>query len=135
MQSIVTQEGSSADRLFGWWYRIAAPAEVSAEAPLRKRMRVRSGKLTSVIFLVEIIIVLANLIVDILDVPFAVPSLAILLTVVWVGVILNRIGKTTLAGILVLVILEMGPTANFFITPGGLSPFTLSIFDYNIQVA
>jgi len=52
-----------------------------------------------------------------------------LLTVVLIGAILNRMGKTTTAGILVIVILEVGLTLNILITPGGLSPFILSIFD------
>ena len=59
MKAFTTQEVPLEDRLFGWWYRIAAPPEVPDEAPLRLRMQVRSGKLMSVVFLAEIITVLA----------------------------------------------------------------------------
>lgn len=129
MQPIITHEVTLTDRVFGWWYRIAAPPEVPDEAPLRDRMRVRSGRLTSVIFLLEIINVLINLIVVLLDAPFAAPSLAILLAAVLVGVVLNRFGKTVIAGLLVIGVLEVGLFLNFLNTPGGLSPFTVSIFD------
>jgi hypothetical protein len=124
MEAITTQEVSLGDRLFGWWYRIAAPPEVSDEAPLRERIRARSGRLTSVIFLIEIIITLSSLI--------AVPVLAVLLGVLLIGVFLNRIGKTITAGILVITVLTVGLIANILATPGGLSPFLLSLFDFFI---
>src|SRR5690349_11656888 len=130
MQPVVTQDMSLADRLFGWWYRIAAPPEVSDEAPLRDRMRVRSGKLTSVIFLIQILVFLGNLIVTIKDAPFAVPPVAITLVLILSGVFLNRRGKTTFAGIIVLFALEVGLIISILVAPGGLSPFTLSIFDF-----
>jgi hypothetical protein len=130
MQPMETQELSLADRMFGWWYRIAAPPVVSDEAPLKDRMRVRSGRLTSVIFLVEFIFSLISLIVVLKDAPFAAPAIAILLGVIVLGMFLNRGGKTTLAGILVLSALELGLLLNILVSPGGLSPFVLSIFDF-----
>jgi hypothetical protein len=123
-----------ADRLFGWWYRIAAPPEVSDEAPLSERMLVRSGKLTSVIFLIDMIEVLLNLIVGAINTPFAVPPLAVLLIVVLIGVFLNRKGKTIIAGIIVITVLELGLIMNVLSAPGGLSPFNLIFFDIFIEV-
>src|SRR5579884_3560042 len=117
------QEVSLADRMFGWWYRIAAPPEVPDEAPLRDRMRVRRGKLTSVIFLIELINTLLNLIVVLKDAPFAVPPLVVLLVTMLLGIILNRAGKTVVAGTLIIVVFEVGLILNIFATPGGLSPF------------
>ena len=130
MQPIVTQEMSLADRLFGWWYRIAAPPEVPDEAPLSERMRVRSGKLTSVIFLIQILFYLATLIVTLQDARFAAPAVAISLGLILIGVFLNRKGKTTFAGILVLVALEVGLVVSILVDPNGFSPFTLGIFDF-----
>jgi hypothetical protein len=132
MEPIITEELSLADRLFGWWYRIAAPPEVPDEAPLRERMIVRSGKLTSVIFLFQIIFFLASLIVGLLDAPFTIPATLVMLVLLSIGVILNRAGKTTVAGIFVITAMIVGLTADFLVTPGGLSPFLLSIFDFYI---
>jgi hypothetical protein len=134
MQPLNIQEISLADRLFGWWYRIAAPPEVSDEAPLSERMLVRSGKLTSVIFLIDLIEVLLNLIVSAVNTPFAVPPLAVLLVAVLIGMILNRKGKTTIAGIIVITVLELGLIMNILAAPGGLSSFNLIFFDVFIEV-
>src|SRR5579884_2310834 len=134
MQPLNIQETSLADRLFGWWYRIAAPPEVSDEAPLSERMLVRSGKLTSVIFLIDLVEVLLNLIVSAVNTPFAVPPLAVLLVAVLIGMILNRKGKTTIAGIIVITVLELGLIMNILAAPGGLSSFNLIFFDVFIEV-
>ena len=130
----VYQEVSLADRMFGWWYSIAAPPEVPDEALLRDRMRVRRGKLTSVIFLIELINTVLNLIVVLQDAPFAVPPLIVLLVTMLLGIILNRAGKTVIAGTLVIVVFEVGLILNIFATPGGLSPFLVSIFDIFLTI-
>ncbi len=132
MYTMEMERLSLADRLFGWWYRIAAPPEVSDSAPLRDRMRVRSGRLTSVIFLMAILNVLFFLIVALLNAPFAAPTLIILLAALMMGVFLNRMGKTTIAGIIVIVSQELALFMAFFMVPGGLSPYVLSIFDFFI---
>jgi len=109
MKAFLTQEVPLGDRLFGWWYRIAAPPEVPDEAPLRLRMRVRSGRLTSVVFLIEILVILA-LTTELLiahDFP-SMPGIIISFIVVVIGTILNHRGKTTIAGVLIIVIEEIG---------------------------
>ena len=130
MEPITAQEVSLSDHLFGWWYRIAAPPEVPDEAPLRDRMRVRSGKLTSVIFLIQIIFFLSTLIVVLLSAPSVAPILVITIGVMWLGVFLNRIGKTITAGILVIIVLEVGLTVNILTHPGGLSPLLMTLFNF-----
>src|SRR5690242_8190650 len=102
MNMLETERLSLVDRLFGWWYRIAAPPEVSDTAPLRDRMRVRSGRLTSVIFLLAILSVFLFLIVALLNAPFVAPTLITLLAALLMGVFLNRMGKTTIAGISII---------------------------------
>jgi hypothetical protein len=130
MQPIINQEVTTlADRMFGWWYRIAAPPEVPDEAPLRDRMRIRSGRVTSVFFLIEMINTLLNLIVVIQNDPPAIPALSILFTMLLIGTILNRFGKTTAAGILVLFALEVGLTLTLIVTPGGFGPLDVELVD------
>ena len=113
MKAIITQEISLGDRLFGWWYRIAAPPEVPDDAPLRNRMRVRSGKLTSMIILFEIIAALVTFIVLIIqNNVFATPIVGIVLITLIIGMALNRLGKTTTAGVLLIVVEEIGVIAS-----------------------
>jgi hypothetical protein len=117
MKAFTTQEVALDDRLLGWWYRIAAPPEVPDEAPLRMRMRVRSGRLMSVVFLMEFAIVIA-LIIELAVEGRALsnPTAAVVLIPLTLGVILNRRGKTVTAGVLLLVIEEMAViTSNFVI--------------------
>ncbi len=117
MKAFTTQEITLADRLFGWWYRIAAPSEVPDEAPLRLRMRVRSGRLMSVVFLSEIILVLIFAIGCFIthDLVTALAATMALVAIV-IGTSLNRMGKTVTAGILILVAEEMGVIACILLT-------------------
>jgi len=130
MQAITQQIRPFDDRLLGWWYRIAAPPEVSDEAPLRDRMRVRSGRLTSVIFLVEIIFSIVGLIGSVLNTPYGIPLVLVTLITLIIGTILNRRGKTILAGVIVIVILTAGLALGILFTPGGLTASLLPIFDF-----
>jgi len=129
MKNIEMQEQTSADRLLEWWYRIAAPAEVPDEAPLRERMRVRSGRLTSVIFLFQAVFLTSSLITTIIGAPLAAPAVGITLVATIVGIFLNRVGKTTAAGILFIIVMIVGLIAAILFTPGGLSPSSLPILD------
>jgi hypothetical protein len=54
MQLHMTQE-SIIDRLFGWWYAIAAPQEKSKDAPLHERTFIRRSRFISLILLIEIV--------------------------------------------------------------------------------
>jgi len=122
MTAFLTQEVPLADRLFGWWYRIAAPPEVPEEAPLRLRMRVRSGRLASVIFLFVILNLLGTLTVFLL-VGLLVSALLVVIgfIVLLIGIILNHRGKTTTAAILFIVYYEMLMITTFFYySKGGL---------------
>ncbi len=129
MKAITTQEASLGDRLFSWWYRIAAPPEVPDNAPLRDRMRVRSGKLTSMIILFEIIAALVTFIVLIIENNlFATPIVGAVLITLIIGAVLNHLGKTTIAGILLVVTEEIGVTASILgpgvlLHPGSLINF------------
>jgi hypothetical protein len=115
MKDIITNEIFLGEQLFGWWYRIAAPPEVPDDAPLRNRMRVRSGKLTSMIILFEIIAALVTLIVLIIQNNlFAGPIVGIVLITLIIGMRLNRLGKTTTAGVLLIVVEEVGVIASIW---------------------
>ena len=128
MNNFSLGELSLADRVFSWWYRIAAPPEVPDSAPLHDRMRVRGGKLTSIIFLIELIVTLINLSTVISVNPSVVPGLVTLLIILVVGVFLNRAGKTTIAGVLTIINIELGLGLSILHTPGLFAVLLCSFF-------
>jgi len=120
------------DRLFGWWYRLAAPPDISEDAPLYERTRVRRGKLASIIILFEIFYHFATIGVGVTSNPALLPILMIALIVLAVAAIFNRNGKTSVAGTLSVLILEVGMFASFTrlaLAGGGLSSFDLPLYD------
>ena len=126
MKAFTTQEVPLADRLFGWWYKIAAPPEVPDEAPLRLRMRVRSGRLMSVVFLMEFVIVIALIIeLGVEGRALSNPTAAMVLIPLTIGVILNRKGKTVTAGILLLVMEESAVILSNFVIDQGTNSLIL----------
>ncbi len=133
MKDIISQEIFLGEQLFGWWYRIAAPPEVPDDAPLRNRMRVRSGKLTSMIILFEIIAALITLTVLIIhNNVFATPIVGIVLITLIIGMALNRLGKTTTAGVLLIVVEEIGVIASIW-APGSVLR-SEALIDFNFFI-
>lgn len=131
MRSVATPKDVS-DRLFGWWYRLAAPPDISEDAPLYERERIRRGKLASIIILFEVIYHFATIGVGVTSNPGLLPTLIIALLVLTVAAIFNRYGKTSVAGALAVIVLEVGMPANFTrlaLAGGGLSSFDLPLYD------
>jgi hypothetical protein len=129
MQTSSAQQ-TTVDRLFGWWYAIAAPSASS------ENISVRKGKFISLVLLIEII----SSLMDYLEqttMQLLIP-LTISVFVLFIGVFLNRIGKTFIAGILVVVTIEIG-MSSYILSSGligpGLSPFSLPAFDILVQPA
>ena len=94
------------DRLFGWWYAIAAPSAPVKNASLHTREVVRKGQFTSLVLLLEFIINIPSYFVS--SDPHLIVPLSISMVMLCVGVLLNRMGKTLAAGILVVVVIEYG---------------------------
>jgi hypothetical protein len=131
VRSVTTPKDVS-DRLFGWWYRLAAPPDISEDAPLYERERVRRSKLASIIILFEVVYHFATIGVGVTSNPGLLPTLIIALIVLAVAAIFNRNGKTSVAGTLSVLILEVGMFANFTrlaLAGGGLSSFDLPLYD------
>jgi hypothetical protein len=134
MQTVLAQKPLD-ERLLGWWYRIAAPPNVSPDAPLRDRERVRVGKLTSATFLIEFIfitMVVGTGLSSNHTLLYILIGNYIMLTL---GTILNRRGYTFLAGMAAFLTIEGGMILNIINAShaGGLSPFSLPLFDTMVQ--
>ena len=115
-----------------WWYYLTAPPEAPANARLEQREAARRGRLASVVLFFVILLVLPA-------VPTAVgnPILTIILTLVllidFVALAINRSGRTNLAGILVVISIEIGLASSILTVPGGLGSSNLPMLDLMVQ--
>lgn len=119
------------DRVFGWWYAIAAP---SAPLSASGSVLIRKGKFISLVFLLEFLINIPIYFTS--SNPILIIPLTISMFMLCVGVMLNRAGKTVIAGILVVTVIEAGMCSwivSFGFTGGGLSLINLSSFAILIQ--
>jgi hypothetical protein len=118
-----------------WWYAIGAPPNVPQDAPLRERERVRIGKVTSLALFIELIEMgIAGFSTredpnKILAFGYLGIVLALLL-----ALLLNRSRRTTFAGVLVVVMLEIAMGLTIFGVPHQqLTSFNLPLFELFIQ--
>ncbi|GCE09926.1 hypothetical protein [Dictyobacter aurantiacus] len=135
--SVINQEPQKDTSLLRWWYRFTAPAPVSADATLQQRDLSRRGRLTSFVLLMIILLVLAAE-------PAAIfgPNKAlifILLIPVFIDIValvFNKLGKLMVAGILVVIGIEVGLILSILgpaLGSGGLTTYVLPQFDLFVQ--
>lgn len=111
------------------WYRLTSPPEPSASASFEERDLFRRGRTGS-----QIAIFLFILTGISFPAAFAgsnsllVSILAIDLVALMLAMVLNRSGKVSIAGILVVLCVAASPTVNILTTPGGVSTAALPIF-------
>jgi hypothetical protein len=114
-----------------WWYRVSSPPEPGASAPFQERDLFRRGRTGSQISFFLFLLILTSF-----PAAFAgsnsllVIILAISLCVLIVALILNRLKMVNLAGVLVVLSVISGPTANILTTPGGVNTSALPIFGF-----
>lgn len=120
-----------------WWYSFTAPAPVSADASFERRELTRRGRLTSATLLIVILLVLAAEPVAIFGSNKSL--IFILLIPVFIDIIaliFNRFGRITVAGILVIVGIEIGLVLSILgptFGAGGMSTYTLPQYDLLVQ--
>ena len=118
-----------------WWYNIAAPHDVTDDAPLKERERVRIGKLTSLALLIEIVIMGIACYSTTEDpnklLPIAYSGIVFSLLI---AMLFNRSGKIRIAGVIVVVMIEIAMLLTIIGVPHSqFSSFNLPIFALFIQ--
>lgn len=120
----------------GWWYRFTAPPEQSESVSLNARELARRGRLTSATLFIVILLVLAayptaflgptRVLAFILLIPLSIDVIALLF---------NRAGKIGIAGILVVLGIEVGIGLSIVgpALSGGLTTYVLPQFDLLVQ--
>ncbi len=129
---IIEQVQEKKHRLAGW-YRLTAPPELPANANFLKREAARRGHLLStvVLFLMLTLIML-------LPATFFIPNRLVIIAVLIVlgicglALLLNRIGKTLLAGIIIVVSFELA-LITIVVTTIPFDVFNLPLFDMFIM--
>ncbi len=112
-----------------WWYRLTAPSEPEHPASFKEQEHFRRGRTGSQIILALYLLLITSTFVSFVGtnkylIPIVIGSAFLLI----VATVLNRIGKITLAGILVVLTFIAFPVANIVLTPGGLSILVLPLF-------
>ena len=118
-----------------WWYAIGAPPNVPQDAPLKDRERARIGKVTSLALFIELIeMAIAGF--STTEDPnkiLAFGYVGIVLALLF-ALLLNRSRRTTFAGVLVVVMLEIAMMLTIFGIPHQqLTSFSLPLFELFIQ--
>jgi hypothetical protein len=118
-----------------WWYRLSAPAEVAESANFTLREQYRRGRVASLIILGTLcaIILLLPIIILYAPVPFNLPwvfaSAAVGIFCCLLAISMNRIGRVQLAGILLIVAVDVIVAGVILSERNGLDPIFLSMFD------
>ncbi len=121
-----------------WWYRLSAPAAGSASVSVAQsaasRERVRRGQLASLILLVVILLQIVSLAIVLVSHDYrSLPLVALSLVVCGLAIILNRIGMATIAGVLVIAVIDLGCGLLLLTTPNGLGVRDLPAFDVLVE--
>lgn len=111
------------------WYRLTSPREPAASASFEERDLFRRGRTGSQIAIFLFILTGISFPAAFAGSNSLLASiLAIDLIVLMLAMVLNRVGKVSLAGILVVLCVTASPTVNILTTPGGVSTAALPIF-------
>lgn len=132
---ISSKQLSNSNHLLGWWYRIAAPPEVPADAPLHEREAVRIGKLTSATLLSEFIYITIVIGVGLTNNPHLLPVLIANYVMLLIATVCNRLRRTWLAAIMAFSTIEIGMFFNIISLAmvGQLGSSNLPLFDILVQ--
>lgn len=115
--SLVYDSASSGP--LGWWHRIAAPNAPGPQAPFVESERYRRGQLASTIILGLIVVELIGLPIGFSDTPTLIGLCAGLAANV-IAIILNRTGHIAMAGILLVVVVDLALAGAVIAAPQGL---------------
>ncbi len=114
-----------------WWFHFTSPEALPVDAPFAQKEAVRRGILTSKVLCIILTIALCY-------VPVILSMANSVLIIVYVFVLffialaapLNRRGKTTLAGLVVIANIEITLVTVLLIYPGGLNVSTLPLLSF-----
>jgi len=125
----------------GWWYRLAAPPDPSANASAAARAVARRGQLASLLLLAIIVLGVAALPIGVYTLhtnPIILPALVIGILGCGVAALFNRRGMVIVVAILLVLLLDAGYTAIVLGAPidgPDLAIFDLFVFSELVAVS
>ena len=102
------------------------------DAPLAKREGVRRGRVASIVLFFVILLVILPL-PSAFGNPLLLTTLLAVIVLDVIALLVNRSGRTTTAGIMVVVGIEIGLATSILTIPGGIAPSNLPLFDLMVQ--
>ena len=133
--TITSTYKSRASNNLEWWYHLSAPAEVAESAHFNAREQYRRGRVASLIILGTLcaIIILLPIVLIYAPVPFYLPwviasAFASILCCL-LAIPANRFGRVQLAGILLIVAVDVIVAGVVLSERNGLDPIFLSLID------
>lgn len=121
------------NKIFDWWYRLASPVKPGALASFDEQEKFRRGRTGSQIIL-ALYLLLGAIGISILvggagtNAQNLSALLVYTLILLIVATVLNRLGKVTIAGIIVVIAFMAEPVLNIITTPGGLNMMVLPVY-------
>ncbi|HEY5004444.1 MAG TPA: hypothetical protein VII61_14880 [Ktedonobacteraceae bacterium] len=112
-----------------WWYRLTSPSEPERSAPFKEQERFRRGRTGSQIILGLYLLLIISVPAGFIGTnKYLIPIVIGSTVTLFVAMLLNRAGKVSFAGILVVLTFIAFPILNIVTTPGGLSMEVLPLF-------
>ncbi len=113
-----------------WWYRLSLPSFPEMLAPSQERERFRQSRIASQLLLMTLLLIVLALPVSFFDSNLLLfPVFATLLAVLLLAMILNRLGKPTVSGAVVVIVLELAIMGITLVTSEGVGGLPFPLFD------
>ncbi len=130
---LISQDGSKSPQglswVLQWWYRITSPPEPDDSASFEERELFRRGRTGSQITIFLFILLLISFPAAFAGSnPLLIAIVVIDLFALTFAMVLNRLKKVSIAGVLVVLCFVASPTVNILTTPGGVNTSAMSIF-------
>lgn len=121
----------------GWWYRVLAYNLPEGQPlTLRDQEIIRRSRLATFVLMVQLVLIEAPVVPIVASVPnhsIALPVLLACIGFLLLAFVCNRLGKLTIAGLLMVASIEISVVIKIVTVPGGISLSALPQFDILIQ--
>lgn len=123
--------------MLGWWYRALAYNLPEGHPPtLRDQEIIRRSRLATFVLMVQLVLIEGPVVPIVASVPnhsIALPGLLVCISFLLLAFAFNRLGKLTIAGLLMVASIEISVGIKIVTVPGGISLSALPQFDILIQ--
>jgi hypothetical protein len=96
------------DRIFGWWYKFTTPSRPPTRAKYIERTKYQKSRLSSTIAFLYLLLLVVSAPSTFSQPAPAIISYLLSIAICIVSLMVNRLGKTTLAGSLLVAVFEVG---------------------------